>query len=290
MNIAFLGLGNFGRAIASLVEYNGLAYDYAEVTESRLLSRPADMVFLTVPTQFMRQALTDNRPFIADEAVIVNCAKGIEEKTHLMVHQIVRSVSRYPNYYALIGPSFASGIIEQQPTVVSLGYKRPEHLASITKVLTTPYFRVVPSKGYRSLELASALKNLYAIACGYAEGVGFGPNTQAYIITLALNEFRQLAKAMKFADYDVLSPGVAGDLILSCSSQQSRNYHYGLKLAQTGGHELRQGSTVEGFHTSHSINSIAKRHGVKLPLAALTSRLINREASGAEALRAFLAE
>jgi glycerol-3-phosphate dehydrogenase (NAD(P)+) len=289
MNIAFLGLGEFGQAIASLVEYNGLSYDYAEVAESKLLAQPADMVFLTVPTQFMRQALLDNRRFIPNEAVIVNCAKGIEEKTHLMAHQIVRTIDRYPNYYSLIGPSFARGIIDKHPTVVSLGYKQPEHLDAIKQVLVTPYFRILESKGYRSLELASALKNLYAIVCGYADGLGFGPNTQAQLVTLALHEFRQLAKAMKFADYDVLSPGVVGDLMLTCSSRQSRNYQYGLKLAQTGDHDPHEGPvTVEGFHTSHSINVIAKQKQVKLPLAALTSRIINKEVSNAEAFRTFL--
>src|SRR4051794_11314286 len=121
MNIAFIGLGHFGKAIASLVEYNGLEYDYAEVKEGRLLTRPAELVFLTLPAQFMRQALLDNRQFIPDSAIIVNCTKGIEEKTRLMAHQIVFSVGRYPNYYSLIGPSFAQGVVDRNPTVVSLG-------------------------------------------------------------------------------------------------------------------------------------------------------------------------
>jgi glycerol-3-phosphate dehydrogenase (NAD(P)+) len=283
MNIAFIGLGKFGQAIASLVEYNGLEYDYAEI--DKLLAKPADLVFLMVPTQFMRQALIDNRQFIGDEAIIVNGTKGIEEKSHLMAHQIARSVSRYPKYYSLIGPSFAQGVIDQEPTLVSLGYKNPDHIETIKQVLQTPYFRIRESKGYRSLELASALKNLYAILCGYAHGLGFGPNTQAQLMTLALNEFRQLAKAMKFADYDVLSPGVVGDLFLTCSSEQSRNYQYGLALARTGNQDLRETpkSTVEGFHTSHSINAIARQHSVKLPLAALTSRIINKEVASADA-------
>src|SRR5665213_221814 len=213
MNIAFIGLGKFGQAIASMIEYNGLGYDYAEITEGRLLSQPADLVFLMVPTQYMRQALTDNKQFVTDRSIIVNGSKGIEEKTHLMVHQIVRSIRPYPNYYSLIGPTFAEGILKKEPTIVSLGYKNPEHVATIKKALQTPYFRVQECRGYRSLELASAMKNLYAIVCGYAHGLGFGPNTQAQLITLALNEFRELAKAMKFADYDVMSPGVVGDLI-----------------------------------------------------------------------------
>lgn len=290
VNVAFIGLGHYGKALASLVEYNGYDYDYAEAVENRLLSKPADIVFLTVPTQFVRQALIDNRQHLTDETIIVNCSKGLEESSHLMVHQIVRSVSRYPFYYSLIGPSFANGIVEKDPTVVSLGYKRPEHVKAIKNVLETPYFKIEETKGYRALELASALKNLYAILCGYASGLGYGPNTQVQIITLALGEFRTLAKAMHFADYDVMTPGVVGDLVLTCSSQQSRNYQYGLGLANGNN---KQGETpihtVEGYHTSHSIGDIAKDHGANLPLAELTSKVISGEIDGAKEFADFLA-
>lgn len=288
MNIAFIGLGHFGKAIASLVEYNGLAYDYAEIVEDRLLSKPADMVFLMVPAQFMRQAIMENKQFIPDRAIIINGTKGIEEKTHLMAHQLVRSVGRYPNYYSLIGPSFAQEVVDQQPTVVSLGYKNPDHIKAIQDVLQTPYFTVQPSKGYRALELASALKNLYAILCGYAEGLGYGFNTQAQIVTLALGEFRTLAKAMHFADYDVMTPGVVGDLVLTCTSGKSRNFKFGYELAQAGSTNHAPEHTVEGFHTSHSIDAIAKENNVVLPLARLTAQIVNGKVKNADEFRKLL--
>jgi glycerol-3-phosphate dehydrogenase (NAD(P)+) len=290
MKIAFIGMGAFGKAIASLVEYNGLEYDFAE--SGKLLVQPADLVFLMVPTQFMRQALEDNKPFIGENAVIVNAAKGIEEKTHMMAHQIVFSIGKYRNYYSLIGPSFAHGIQAQDPAVVSLGYKDPTHLATIKKVLETPYFRVEEAKGFRALELASALKNLYAISCGYAQGLGFGSNTQAQLITIALQEFTRLAKAMRFADYDPMTPGVVGDLLLTCSSTESRNFRYGLELAKgkTKSADTPGGHTVEGFHTSHSINIIAKDHDTVLPLAKFTSQIVNGSQNGADTFRHFLAK
>jgi glycerol-3-phosphate dehydrogenase (NAD(P)+) len=289
MQIAFIGMGNFGKAIASLVEYNGLSYDFAEA--GKLLDRPADLVFLMVPTQFMRKALEDNKPFISEQAIIVNAAKGIEEKTHMMAHQIVFSVGKYRNYYSLIGPSFAHEIHAEDPAVVSLGYKDPTYLADIKKTLETPYFRVETAKGFRALELASALKNLYAITCGYAQGMGFGANTQAQLITIALREFTILAKAMRFADYDPITPGVVGDLILTCTSKESRNFSYGYKLAKQGATDGKQSplETVEGYHTSHSINVIAKEHNTVLPLAKFTSQIINGKASDPDALRRLLA-
>jgi len=281
-------MGSFGKAIASLVEYNGYVYDYAE--PGKPLSQPADIVFLTVPTQFVREALTANKDHMTSQTIIVNAAKGIEEGSHLMVHQIVKSLGNYPNYYSLIGPSFAHGILEQEPTVVSLGYKDPSHLKTIQNILQTPYFRVEPSKGFRALELASALKNMYAIICGYSSGLGFGANTQAQLITIALHEFTILAKAMHFADYNPDAPGVVGDLILTCSSRESRNFQFGLMLAENRKVSAVPEETVEGYHTSHSINIIAKEQGTLLPLAKLTAQVINGNTDGQHTLRDFLAK
>ena len=201
-------------------------------------------------------------------------------------NQIVRSLGRFPNYYSLIGPSFAEGIVAKDPTVVSLGYKNETHVKTICELLETPYFKIEPSKGYRSLELASALKNLYAITCGYAQGLGLGPNTRVRIITMALDEFTVLAKAMRFADYDVLAHGVVGDLVLTCSSELSRNFQYGLRLA--GGDAEPGEGTVEGYYTSHSINQIAFDHKVKLPLAELTSSIIAGKVKDIDAFQEFL--
>lgn len=289
MNIAFLGLGKFGQAIASLVEYNGYTYEYTKRSESRELSQLADIVFLTVPTQSIRHALDASKPFITQDTIIINCAKGIEEGSHLLVYQIVQSIlGESVAYYTLLGPSFADDIIEHQPTIVSLGYDNEEHLTMIKEMLETPYFKIQPSRGYRSLELAGALKNLYAIASGYAQGIGFGMNTRARIFTIALEEFSTLSRAMGFNDYDVAAPGVAGDMMLTCNSEQSRNFKYGLRLAE-GDHSLRE-NTIEGHYTSHSISYLAQECGVKMPLAELTSNIIAGNIQGSEAFSRFLSD
>jgi glycerol-3-phosphate dehydrogenase (NAD(P)+) len=287
MNIAFIGFGNFGKAIASLLEYNGAAYDYAETTEGRLLSKKADIVFLTVPAKFMRQALVVNKRYVPDEAIIVNCSKGVEEDSRLLVHQIVQHKDRYPRYYSLIGPSFAEGLIRHEPTAVSLGYQNDTYLPTICKLVETPYFSIHPYEGYQSLELASVLKNVYAILCGYAHGLGFGPNTRARIISLALDEFQRLASAMHYS-YDATAPGVAGDLMLTCSSELSRNFQYGLALS-TGSHADPGEATIEGYHASHAINTIAKEHGAVLPLAEITNRIIAGGVDTPDAFQAHLA-
>jgi len=281
MNIAIIGQGKFGQAIGSLLDYNGLDFEYAE--KDRPLTRSADLIFLMVPTQFIRIALRQNKRYISNKTIIVNGAKGIEEKTHLLPHQIVQSVGDYLNYFSLIGPSFAHGVRAKQPTIVSLGYESTKQLTTVKNLIQTPYFRVHPVAGTPALELASALKNLYAILCGYAHGLGAGVNSQALLITLALGEFTQLAEAMGFKNYDVMSPGVVGDLMLTCSSDQSRNYRYGVGLAKGDEQEMQKllSATVEGYHTSHSIRFIARQLQLELPLAFLTLKIINDREKGA---------
>lgn len=280
-------MGKFGQAMASLLRANGQSYDYAEVAEGRLLSKLADLVIITVPTQFVRAAISQNQRFIPGGALMVNCSKGIEEETHLLVHQIVQSVGSYRNYYSLMGPSFAEGVVAKEPAVVSLGYSHKTQVPAVVNTLETPYFKIKPVKGYKALELASALENVYAIACGYAQGLGLGANSRVQLVLMALAEFRTLAAAMGFTDYDPYAPGVIGDLILKCSSENSRNFSYGWRLA-TGKGDAKD-HTVEGYYTSHSINALAKQYGAKLPLAELTGDIIAGKVESAAAFYHFLA-
>ncbi|MEJ0073140.1 MAG: NAD(P)H-dependent glycerol-3-phosphate dehydrogenase [Candidatus Saccharibacteria bacterium] len=154
----------------------------------------------------------------------------------------------------------------------------------------TPYFRLEETVGYEALELSSALKNLYAISCGYATGLNHGPNTTAQLITIALGEFTLLTKALKLKNYDPMAPGVVGDMLMTCSSEESRNFQYGLSLAEaakTGEQPTAMQHTVEGFFTSHSIQAIAKQNGVLLPLAFLTHDIIENPTDSEAAFRRF---
>ncbi len=289
MNIAIIGQGKFGQAIGSLLVYNGVPFEYVE--KDRPLRQYADLIFLMLPTQSIRTFFKENKKFINDETIIINGAKGIEAKTHLLPRQIVKSLGEYPHYYSLIGPSFAHGIKAKQPTIVSLGYNEPTHVDTIKNLLQTPYFRIRITDGYYALELASAMKNLYAIICGYAHGLGYGMNTQALLISLAMEEFTLLSDALGFNRYDVISPGVVGDLVMTCSSQQSRNYKFGLYLAKYDEQRALQevNDTVEGYYTSHSVRVLAKDNNVNLPLAVLTHKLIKNQPEGRENFHKFIA-
>jgi len=274
MKATVIGKGNFGSAIGSLLEHNGVDFTYA--TETEFLDHKVDVAFIAVPTQFIREALANNRPYLDENTIIVNCSKGIEEGTHLLPHQIVESLEISEKYLALIGPSFADEIVNRDPTTVSLGYTDEESANIVEELLTTPYFSVHKTMGYKALELAGAMKNVYAILCGYARGVGFGMNTNVRIILNAKNELSELAGALGYPADDLDTPGIIGDMMLTCTSEQSRNFSYGYNLGRkhdTNPHESRR-KTVEGYHTCHSISAIANDCGAKIPLAKLTTHIV----------------
>jgi glycerol-3-phosphate dehydrogenase (NAD(P)+) len=286
MQVGIIGRGSFGQAIGSLLEHNQVPFEYADV--KRNLTGPTDVIFLMVPTQAIRSAIQANRAAITEETVIINGSKGIEENTHLLPQQIIADLGITVDYYSLLGPSFAYGIKAHHPTIVSLGYDDPWRLEQLTNMLQTDYFRVHPIKGCEMLELAGAFKNLYAILCGYAKGLGYGSNTRAALIMLAAQEFSALAKARGYADYDVVSPGVLGDMVLTCSSERSRNFQFGQLLAK-GEDTPESAQTTEGYHTALSVVAIAKQAGISLPVAELTAALTHESKTGAEHFRRFLA-
>jgi glycerol-3-phosphate dehydrogenase (NAD(P)+) len=287
MKIAIMGWGVYGRALGSLLTYNKV--DFTPVDVDRPLTHEVELLIQVVPTQFIRQAFKTNAGFFNPDMAVVNAAKGIEKKTNQLPYQIIQELG-YQNYYSLMGPSFAAGIIDQDPTLVSLGYANEENVRTIVKLLQTPYFRIQRTADYESLELAAAMKNVYAILCGYAEGLGLGANTRAKLITLALQEIVKLGEAMG-QSVDILASGTVGDLMLTCSSVESRNFQFGKNLAKMDAeHALKQvGTTVEGFYTSQSMAALSKKYTVKLPVAKLISHLIKDSSAGQQQFHDFVA-
>jgi len=274
MNIAILGKGKYGEAIGSLLEYNHVAFTY--ITKTNKYNRNLDILFLATPTQSLREALTMNRENIDENTIIINCSKGIEEGTCQFPHQIVQGFFPRSRYLSIIGPSFANGLTEQNPTIVSLGYSSNDALSTIQKIITTPYLKLVPTKDIATLELAGALKNVYAILCGYATGLGFGPNTLIRLMLGIFQEIEQCAEEMDFPLANTTTPGIIGDIILTCSSRQSRNFTYGYNIAlknDTSPHETNN-NTVEGYHTCYSIEELLSNRMDQCPLIQITTQLV----------------
>src|SRR5258708_3100726 len=214
MKIAIVGNGVWGKALFSVISQNARDVIIAKRGEKIL----ADIVILAVPTQSIRDVL----PLIhfLDNRILVNSSKGIEKSTHRLPYQIVQEhFEDSISYFSLMGPSFAEEVTQKMPTLVNLGYpKKSKEVHIVESLFKTAYFRVKSMRGVEALEIAGALKNVYAIACGIAEGLGYKTNTKTQLITLAIEELQLLYKGLGLYVDPNITPELIGDLILTCTS------------------------------------------------------------------------
>lgn len=275
MKIAFLGFGVYGKAIASLLDINGVSYVYTKKSDQETLGAVVDVLFIAVPAQAVRVALESNKHCITKDTIIINLAKGIEQCSHKLMHEVVGEVCDVDNYFSLSGPSFADELSQRMPTSVSIGYKNDAYIDIVRGMLETSFFRLEETSSLRAVELAGAMKNVYAIVSGYSTGLGFNSNTRTYIILSALKELDLLARSMFSEKFNILQPATVGDMILTCNSTQSRNFKYGVGMA-AGDYDV-DGRTIEGYYTSQSVSYLTDNYGVNLPIARLAARIISKD-------------
>ena len=274
-NISILGYGEIGKAIGSLLHENKIEFSHVDTGERT--QNKAEVVFICVPTNFIREALEFNKDSFDEETIFVNCSKGIERKKNYLPFQIVEETIGTKNYNTMVGLSFAKEIVEKQPTLMTLGYSDRINSEIIKGLVGTKYFGIEETPHYKSLELASIMKNIYAILCGFSDGLNFGTNTKSKIVTLALREYEILAKKMEF-EYDTLAlSGIIGDFVFTCSSKQSRNYSFGLDLSKMTVGNVRkkyERKTVEGYNAVKSILELANKHKIKLIIAEMVNNVV----------------
>lgn len=234
----------------------------------------ASVIILAVPTVAIRDVLTHSP--IGEGCIIVNTSKGIEQETALLPHEIVHSILPRSPYFTLIGPSFAREVEKHTPTLVNLATHATSSVSMIKSMFHTSDFHVRLTRDVEVLELFAAFKNVYAIATGFAHGLGLRANTQAMLLTVALDELHHLLRRRRLRISTASSPGTLGDLVLTTYSKESRNYRFGKYLVHKRAEDaLREvGSTVEGYSTSFSIRDLVRRHDIQLPFASLVHDMI----------------
>lgn len=248
---------------------------HSSVTAS---TKPADMagrdlVVLAVPCQQVRDFLITSGDVLSQGAVLVNAAKGLEIGSLSTVAQVVDEVLAHkkPHYAILSGPSFAEEVLDEQPTAVVLGCADEQVGAWLRTVFSSRWFRCYSSTDVTGVELGGALKNVMAIAAGVCDGLGFGHNARAALMTRGLAEISRIgvasgARAMTFMGLSGL-----GDLTLTCTGDLSRNRQVGLRLGQ--GESLEDivrslGMVAEGVKTAEAVHALAARLGVSAPITA----------------------
>ena len=276
MKIIILGNGKWGTALGSLLTENKKEFEFWKIgTEI-----PDNSILINcLPTQVMRQVL-ENHGKNLKNFIFINGAKGIEQKTHKIPYEITADIlGSNIDYFTLIGHGFAQEIVDKMPTLVNIGYVESQNSNLVRDLFQTDYFRVRMVKEIKALEIAGGFKNVYAIACGIADGLGYGANTKTKLILIAIEEFYAFSKSMRMSINQDMLPGTIGDLILTCGSQESRNFSFGQMLAKE---EIKKalaeiGQTVEGFTTADSIPYFEKTSNLKLNLAHFVYEVIKAD-------------
>ncbi|KIP12544.1 hypothetical protein PHLGIDRAFT_124068 [Phlebiopsis gigantea 11061_1 CR5-6] len=239
------------------------------------LVRSMDVFLFAIPTQGVRETLAALKPTLDLNKlplfIFVN--KGIEIGTHALTLDIIADtcgpeVAKVATFIS--GPSFAKEIVKRQPTSVSVASLSPGHAEKASQIFHQPWFRCYTGDDPIGVELAGALKNVYAIAAGMADGLGFENNTRAMLITRGLAEMTRIGTAYGASPLTFLSLAGVGDLFLTCSSSTSRNYTVGFRLGK--GEKIQDivdtlGSVAEGVTTAKGLKEITDDLGVSAPIA-----------------------
>ena len=310
MSIAVLGGGAFGTALAiSLADKRATtlwarnAYGMAEtrentarlpgcrfpaglyVTETLAEAVNAHILLAAVPMQKLRSFLIQNSSMLNGKTIVA-CCKGIELETGLGPVAVIREVLPKAVPAILTGPSFAADIARGLPTALTIACADPAMCIQLQQALTTANLRLYRTGDTIGAELGGALKNVVAIASGAAIGAGLGESARAALMTRGFAEMQRLA-AHFHANPETLS-GLSGfgDLTLTCTSTQSRNYRLGFALGT--GQPFDTTTTVEGAATAQAINRLAQDHGLDLPITAAVAGLVENRLDVPSAMKALL--
>lgn len=229
----------------------------------------SEIIINVIPTQNIRKVFdTIPKDFVSNK-IIINCSKGIELGTHYLISDIIKEKSINCDYVILSGPSHAEELGRGLATAVTVASESEEAAKIAQDIFMTSYFRVYTSKDVKGVELGGALKNIIALGAGISDGVGYGDNAKAALMTRGILEISRLGVCLgaELSTFQGLS-GV-GDLIATCTSQHSRNRNAGLLIGQGLTKDeaiIKIGMVVEGITTTYAVYETAKEKGVDMPI------------------------
>lgn len=297
-NITIIGGGSWGIALSVLLHKNGhhitvwsklpaeiemlqnnhehkmlpgviLPEDMCFTMDARKALTDKDLLVFAVASAYTRQTAKELSPFVKDGQIIVNVAKGIEDITYKTLSEIIEEEIPNAEVAVLSGPSHAEEVSRGIPTTIVVGAKKKSTAEYLQNLFINDVFRVYTSPDVLGIELGGSLKNVVALAAGVADGLGYGDNTKAALITRGITEIARLGTAMgaKFETFCGLT-GI-GDLIVTCASMHSRNRRAGILIGQ--GKTMKEAMdevqmVVEGVYSAKAALGLAKKYNVDLPI------------------------
>ncbi len=237
----------------------------------------ADMLIFATPSKFARNMVTRFLPYIKKDQIIVNVAKGLEEDTLMCISEVMEEVAPQAKVAVLSGPSHAEEVGRGMATTVVAASKDDAVAKEVQSTFMSPMFRVYTSCDILGVQLGGALKNLIALAAGAADGCGFGDNTKAALMTRGIAEIARLGTAMGANEKTFAGLTGIGDLIVTCTSQHSRNRRAGFLLGQ--GKKLDEvleevHMVVEGVVNAKAAYLLAKKYNVEMPITTVINDVL----------------
>lgn len=297
--IGIIGAGSWGTALSLLLQKNGNRVTVWSIMEDEIhmlnqdreqkdklpgVKLPEDMLFTTdleaavtgkdvlvlaVPSPYTRSTSAMMRPFVAGGQKIVNVAKGIEETTLMTLSQMIEEEIPQADVSVLSGPSHAEEVGKGLPTTIVVGSKSRETAEYLQNLFMNEVFRVYISSDVLGIELGAALKNVVALAAGIADGLGYGDNTKAALITRGIAEIARLGLAMGGRLETFYGLTGIGDLIVTCASMHSRNRRAGILIGKGASMEEAMEEVkmvVEGVYSAKAGFALAKKYQVSMPI------------------------
>jgi glycerol-3-phosphate dehydrogenase (NAD(P)+) len=317
MKVAVVGAGSWGTAVAAIAAGNApttlwarrpelaeaiaaehenaeylpgvpLPATLAITSDLETACAGADVVVLGVPSHGTRAVLAEAKPFIGARVPVVSLSKGIEQGTLARMTEVINDVldGHDPGCVGVLtGPNLAREVAAGQPTASVVAVNDDAVGESLQQLFFSPSFRVYTNPDVVGCEMAGALKNVLAIGAGIADGLGYGDNTKAALMTRGLAELARLGVAMGGDPLTFAGLAGMGDLIATCSSPQSRNRHVGVELGR--GRSLDEivdemNMVAEGVKTTAAVLELAGRHAVEMPLASFVGKVLYEGAQPAD--------
>jgi glycerol-3-phosphate dehydrogenase (NAD(P)+) len=266
----------------------GISFDcnVTATTDLKQSLAETDLVLAVIPAQKLRAALTSIAPHIAPGVPVVLCAKGIEQSTGLLMSQVAGQCLANNPIGALSGPSFAADVARGLPTAVTVAAHDLALAMALTEALSTEQLRCYAADDLVGVEVGGALKNVLAIAAGAARGRALGASAEAALITRGFVELRRIGTALGADPETMMGLSGLGDLMLTCSSAQSRNLSYGMALGR--GENLHGLALAEGVATAHIAAGEAVRLNVEAPIITAISAILHGKLTIEQAVTALL--
>ena len=251
-------------------------------------------MLLSVPSQTLRANLSEWTGFIGGDTTLVSVAKGVELNTLLRMSQVITQVTGAdPSRVAVLsGPNLASEVVAEQPAATVVACTDSGRAVALQRAFATGYFRPYTNSDVVGAEIGGACKNVIALACGIAAGVGYGENTAATIITRGLAEIMRLGIALGAKGGTLAGLAGVGDLVATCTSAHSRNRTFGERLARGGTMEsalaAAGGHVAEGVTSCQSVLALAASYDVEMPLTDAVNGICHRGLSVYDAFALLL--